>query len=192
MYDAGHDPYVYPGTAVLKNKLDIRQATQLERFEFLASQQRASETPPRGRLGYRHFLAIHRHLFQDIYTWAGKPRTVRLSKQQSVFCYPEHIDKEMRRIFVGLAKEHHLRGLERGRFIDRAAYYLSEINAVHPFREGNGRTQLLFMTMLAEKAGHPVHVERLDPDAFMKAMIASFDGDLGPLKKVLRHLVRGS
>ena len=95
----------------------------------------------------------------------------------------------MRRIFSGLEKEIHLRDLKRSRFIDRAAYYLSEINAVHPFREGNGRTQLLFTTLLAERAGYPVDVERLDPGAFMKAMIASFDGNLGPLKQVLRRLI---
>lgn len=139
-------------------------------------------------LGTGIFLRSTGNLFQDVYAWAGKPRTVRLSKQQSVFCYPEHIDHEMRRIFAALAAERHLRGLERGRFIDRVAYYLSEINAVHPFREGNGRTQLLFMTLLAERAGHPIRAEQLDPDPFLGAMIASFDGDLGPLKAVMRRI----
>ena len=182
MYGSSPDPYVFSGTDVLINLANIRDGAQLERFEFYATQQRASEPLPRGRYGYRHFRAVHKHLFQDVDSWAGKPRTVRLSKHQSVFCYPEHIDSEMTRLFSELAAEGHLCARSSVQFVKRAAYYLSEWNAVHAFREGNGRTQLLFLTLIAEHAGHAIKADRIDPALVLAAMIASFGGKTKPLE----------
>ena len=64
-------------------------------FETIATAQRAEEPLPSGRLSIRHYQAIHHHLFQDVYGWAGKFRTVRLSKDESAFCYPENIVRQM-------------------------------------------------------------------------------------------------
>jgi cell filamentation protein len=91
MYAATDDPYCYPGSAVLRNKLDIRDAAALEAFEEEVTRERAAEPLPAGKLSVTHFRAIHRHLFQDVYTWAGGLRTVRMSKGGSMFAYPEHI-----------------------------------------------------------------------------------------------------
>jgi cell filamentation protein len=103
---------------------------------------RAGRSPIRtATQSYRHYLAPHRHLFQDVYSWAGRIRTVRIFKQDSAFCYPEHVDREMRRLFAGLAKQSYLRRLEARPFAGKAGHLLAELNAVHPFREGNGRTQ---------------------------------------------------
>src|SRR5437870_6102975 len=99
MYDAVEDPYCYPGTSVLKNRLDLRTQAELDEFEATITTQRASEPLPAGRLDYTHYLAIHQHLFQDVYDWAGEIRTVRMGKQDSMFCYPEHIDSQMRSLF---------------------------------------------------------------------------------------------
>ena len=80
MYGAVDDPYCYPGTTVLKNKLGLTKQADLDEFEAEISLQRSAEPLPEGKLSYSHYRAIHRHLFQDVYVWAGKPRTVRISK----------------------------------------------------------------------------------------------------------------
>jgi cell filamentation protein len=133
MYQAEADPYCYPGTTVLINRLDLRDQADLSAFEAEITSQRATEPLPTGRFGYRHYCAIHRHLFQDVYPWAGRIRTVRISKNENTFCYPEHIDREMRQLFADLAKQKHLRGLTAAAFAEKAAHLLAELNAIHRF-----------------------------------------------------------
>ncbi|WP_337995864.1 Fic/DOC family protein [Oleispirillum naphthae] len=189
-YAAIPDPYCYPGTTVLRNRLGIRDAGRLQDFEAEITHQRADEPLPSGRLSYTHYKAVHRHLFHDVYAWAGRVRTVRIEKDESVFCYPEHIDAQMHRAFAELRGKNLLRGLSREGFLVEAAHFLAELNAVHAFREGNGRTQMLFMAMLAEHAGHPLDLSRLDRDAILAAMVASFHGDEAPLREQIRLLMR--
>src|SRR5262245_57878000 len=102
MYESVADPYCYPGTTVLINRLGLQDQAKLEAFEAEMTAQRFQEPFPRGRFSYRHYCAIHRHLFQDVYSWAGKIRTVRISKGESTFCYPEYIDYQMRKLFAEL------------------------------------------------------------------------------------------
>jgi cell filamentation protein len=117
-------------------------------------------------------------------------RTIRLAKGGSTFCYPEHIDREMRRLFDWLEDENFLRDLEVESFSAKAAHLIGELNAIHPFREGNGRTQNIFLAMLADRAGHPLDFAKLDPEALLEAMIASFKGDEAPLATVIKNLAR--
>jgi cell filamentation protein len=189
MYDAAADPYCYPGTAVLKNIPDIRNQAALYEFEAAITAQRADEPLPAGRLGVAHYRAIHHHLFQDVYAWAGRFRTVRISKDGSAFCYPENIYREMKLLFKSLKDKHFLRDLPRERFATEAAKFLSTLNAIHPFREGNGRTQTTFLALLANRAGHPLNLDKLRPVAFLEAMIASFKGDDHPLERHVRLLI---
>lgn len=189
MYDAVEDPYCYPGTTVLKNKLHLKSQVELDSFEAEITAQRAEEPLPAGRLSYSHYQAIHRHLFQDVYDWAGKIRTVRISKGGSMFCFPESIDREMSNLFQALARLKHLKGTKTNEFAAKAAHCLAELNAIHPFREGNGRTQLTFLVLLAETAGHPLAMQRLDPDEVMQAMIESFGGSEDRLVGVVRDLL---
>ncbi|MGH6815268.1 MAG: Fic/DOC family protein [Hyphomicrobiaceae bacterium] len=189
MYRDEPDPYTYPGSTVLKNKFNITSQADLEAFETVITDQRSAEGLPSGRFSLTHYRAIHRHLFQDVYDWAGKFRTVRIAKGRSVFCYPEHIETEMRRIFGRLAAERHLRDLPPERLAERIARYLTEINAVHPFREGNGRTQLVFFSFPAERAGHPFDLSRLDPAQVLAAMIAGFQGNERPLADAIGSLI---
>jgi cell filamentation protein len=137
----------------------------------------------------RHYRAVHRHLFQDVYRWAGKTRTIRISKDGNPFCYPENIRSELERLFHWLHSEHCLRGLDHRTFADRLAHFLAELNAIHPFREGNGRAQNAFALILAAQADHPLRMEDLDPDAFREAMITSFAGNEKPLADQLRTLI---
>ena len=158
-------------------------------FETIATAQRAEEPLPSGRLSIRHYQAIHHHLFQDVYDWAGKFRTVRLSKDESAFCYPENIVRQMHVLFATLRGPKQLRGLSPDTFVITAADFLSTLNAIHPFREGNGRTQMSFFALLAEQAGHPLALERLEPERFLSAMIRSFRGDVKPLATEIRRIL---
>ncbi len=189
MYESGPDPYCYPGSRVLKNRLGLRDQAELDAFEVMITTQRGEEPLPRGQLGYAHYRAIHHHLFQDVFDWAGKPRTVRIAKGDSMFCYPEHIDTEMAKLFRQLQTDDFLRGLSPAEFARRAAHLLAELNAIHPFREGNGRTQLTYLTLLAAHAGHPLALERMEPDAMLAAMIASFKGSEESLAVLIEELI---
>lgn len=189
LYEAPEDPYCYPGTTVLKNLAGIRDPARLEAFELDMTSQRATEPLPAGRLSWRHYRMIHHHLFQDVYAWAGQLRRVRIAKDGSMFAYPEHIGREARRLFAELRDRRHLRNLSRQEFAHEAAHFLAELNAIHPFREGNGRTQLTFLMLLADHAGHPLDLERLDPGAMLAAMIASFREGAAPLTEVLEELL---
>jgi cell filamentation protein len=191
MYEAEPDPYCYRDSTVLKNIADLRSRDELEEFETAMTFARSEEPLPSGRLSVTHYKAIHHHLFQDVYSWAGKFRTVRLTKDTSTFCYPEHIDREMKRIFLWLKERRLLRDQSAPDFFIDSAHFLSELNAIHPFREGNGRTQLTFFTLFANHAGHPINLDKLDPNAMLKVMIQSFSGNEQPLAEYLATLRAG-
>lgn len=189
MYQADPDPYCYPGSAVLKNKADLKTSRALKQFGTAMTFARAEEPLPAGRFSVRHYRNIHHHLFQDVYTWAGRYRTVRLSKGESSFCYPEYIATEMTRLFTGLKAARQLRDLEPAEFAKASAHFLAELNAIHPFREGNGRTQNAFLTMFATSAGHRVDLRRLRPKPMLSAMVASFNGNETPLEAIILKLI---
>lgn len=189
MYDAAEDPYCYPGSAVLRNIPDLRSQGELDQFEAAATAQRADEPLPVGRLSVSHYCAVHRHLFQDVFAWAGRRRNVRLGKGGSAFCYPEHIDREMRALFGGLKARRYLRSLPADAFAGGAASFLATLNAIHPFREGNGRAQMTFIALLADQAGHALHLERLEPESFLEAMVASFRNENADLTAHIRWLI---
>jgi cell filamentation protein len=184
------DDYCYPGTTVLRNKLDIRDAGELASFEAEVSDARADEEIPADDLDFKHFKSIHRHLFQDVYDWAGEIRYVRMSKDGSMFCYPENIQSEAKKLFAELKQDHFLKNLSAEIFSRKSAHFLSELNAIHAFREGNGRTQLSFFLLLADQAGHSIDLEKFDPEAFLESMIRSFEGDEAPLGAVIEGLAR--
>ena len=181
-YDFTEDPLCYPGTNVLRNKANLTDQDELDQFEQLMFLTRSEESLPEGALDYAHYRAIHHHFFQDVYTWAGQPRQVRTAKGGNWFCYPEYIDAEMNRIFTNLIEENHLASVSNPQhFAERAAHYIADINAVHPFREGNGRCQLTLLDILMQVAGLEMIENNIDENEFMNAMIASFAGDKGPL-----------
>ncbi|QKD00733.1 Fic/DOC family protein [Mesorhizobium loti] len=188
-YAAEFDPLCYPGTTVLINLLDIRDQTELDEVELALFLTRADEPLPAGELDYPHYSSLHRHLFQDVYAWAGQPRSIRIGKGGSWFCYPEHIASEMARVFGELGNPDRLADLDRVSFAKHLAHIIAEINAVHPFREGNGRTQLTFLAMLAEHAGFTFNADILDRDRVIQAMVDSFSGSEAPLQALIEDIV---
>lgn len=188
-YEAAADPYCYRGSNVLKNIPGIRDQSALEKFEAAVVLERIVQPLPRGRLSLTHYRSIHRHLFQDVYHWAGQYRTVRISKGDSVFCYPENIQPHMQKLFGDLAEADFFTELRVEDFSSAAAHFLAELNAIHPFREGNGRTQNAFLGLLAARAGHRLDFALLDPAAFVAAMIASFHGEEDLLRAEIFALI---
>ncbi|MBS1166602.1 MAG: Filamentation induced by cAMP protein Fic [Proteobacteria bacterium] len=106
-----------------------------------------------------------------------------------MFCYPEHIASEMRKLFADLKLKNFLRGVSSTGFAECSAHFLADFNAIHPFREGNGRTQLVFFTVLALQAGHPLDLEGLDPEVFLAAMVGSFHGKEAALTEAIAGLI---
>lgn len=188
-YRAIDDPYCYGGTHVLINRLGIQDTVVLSQFEAEMYRERLSEPLPSGRLSVSHYKALHKHLFGDVFDWAGKFRTVRIEKGNSVFCFPENIDSAMAALFKKLKGNDFLRGQDRRTFSESAAHFLAELNAIHPFREGNGRTQMVFVAMIAHQAGFDLHLEQLKPSPFLHAMIQSFHGDEDDLRENLFDLI---
>ena len=190
-YRSETDPYCIPGTTTLINRFGILDRHQLEEIETAMVQARIESPWPAGNLDKAHYLALHRHFFQDVYDWAGKLRTIRIGKGGNWFCFPDFIDSELDRLFADLRQRQHLRGLPVPAFAAGAAHFLGEVNAVHPFREGNGRTQLAFLRLLCLNAGYPFRAEVLQRERVIPAMIASFDGDAAPLSHLIADLIGG-
>lgn len=189
MYDAVVDLYCYTGTTVLRNIPDIHDQETLDTFEAVMTAQRSDEPLPQGNFDVSHYQAIHHHLFQDVYEWAGAFRTVRISKGMSAFCYPEYIEPEMKTLFSDLEQQNFLRGLSPDAFAVDASHFLTMLNAIHPFREGNGRTQTSFLLLLAENAGHPLDMDKLVPKDFLDAIIASFEKDETMLQTEIKKMI---
>ena len=180
-YDAFDDPYAYQGTETLKNRLGLRDPAQLEAFELEMTALRANEALPAGNFDPAHFARVHHHLFQDVYEWAGKYRTVRTSKDGNPFCFPENIRSEMKKQFAELHSGACFKTDQPHVFIEALAHFLAELNAIHAFREGNGRAQLSFVSLVAARCGFPLNFTRIKRETFLPAMIASYAQDLRPL-----------
>ena len=185
------DPYTDPVTGVLLNKLVLGTAAELEAAEreiTHAALILLGESPVHPGYDLPHVCAIHRRIFGDIYDWAGQIRTVGIAKG-NLFCLPQHIETSAAEIFRALRSENCLRDLDREAFIARLAYYLGEVNAVHPFREGNGRTQRAFFEQLSRDAGYTLAWQHLDAARNIEASAAIMRGDAEPMRKMLDTLV---
>jgi cell filamentation protein len=186
------DPYSDPVTGVLYNKLRLGTAAELEAAEreiTHAALILLDESPVSPSYDLPHLREIHNRIFGDIYEWAGQIRTVAIAKG-AMFCLPQYIDSSAAVIFGELHHENCLRGLRRDTFVGRLAYYLGEVNALHPFREGNGRAQRAFFGQLARDAGFTLAWQHLDSVRNVAASAAIMRGDLEPMREMLDALVR--
>ncbi len=180
----------YPGIDVYVNKLGIRDATELENVERELTAERAEQGFPRSATfrTYDGFRAIHRHLFRDLYTWAGKERKYTTGRGSIPFAVPEHIGPWMQQQFDALARDNYLVGLDLDALAQAAAKYVNEINAAHPFIDGNGRTQRFWLRMLADNAGFDLTLSERDSKRWNEASRLGFArSDHAPMAKLLRQ-----
>jgi cell filamentation protein len=185
------DPYSDPVTGVPYNWLKLRAAAALkaaEREITHAALILLDESPVSPSYDLPHLREIHRRIFGDIYKWAGQIRTVAIAKT-AVFCLPQYVESSAAVIFRELQDEDCLRGMCHDMFVGRLAYYLGEVNALHPFREGNGRAQRAFFRQLARDAGFTVARQHLDPVRNVEASAATMRGDPEPMRELLRSLI---
>lgn len=187
------DPYV-DVSGVLVNKLGITSAGVLSQAEAdlsLAAMLRLSVRPLPGTYDLHHLRQFHQQLFGAVYGWAGELRTVDIARTpQDRFCHWPFIESHSAGVFGALATENLLAGLARSAFGDRLAHYYGEINAIHPFREGNGRAQRAFLGQLAREAGWRIAWGRLDPTENDVASAAALHGNIEPLVTMLNGIVR--
>lgn len=187
--------YCYPDSDVLKNKLGIINQEKLHEVERKLTAIRINDLirkPYRGRFDLDHLRGIHFYIFQDLYTWAGELRKIDLAKG-NMFCRAMFLENQADVVFGGIRNDGYLEGLAYDQFVKRLAYHFSEINALHPFREGNGRSQREFIRELALYNHYAIDFsnatwkEMLDAsvDAFLckyEKMEALFDKCLRKLK----------
>jgi cell filamentation protein len=186
-----HDPYTYPRSTVLRNRFGITNATELDRVERRLVTARIAEGVPTGGLDLPHLRAIHRHLFQDIYDWAGELRTVEITKGDHQFQFCRFMQTGMADVHRRLDQGNFLRGLSPEDFANAAGPIIADVNYVHPFREGNGRTQLFYLQQLADQAGHPLDLARLNPAGWIAASRAAHDADYTPMIAEIARAILG-
>jgi cell filamentation protein len=186
------DPYVYPGTNILRNLLEIEDHERLQQFEAVSTAYRISElrlSPIAGSFDTAHLQRIHHHIFQDVYSWAGQFRIVDIQKEGEFwFCRHEFIPEALAELFDKLKAENNLRNRDHHEFGARAGYYLTELNAIHPFREGNGRAQREFIRELGLHARRSVDWTRATRDEMYSASIAGFRGDSHPMGDLITRI----
>lgn len=192
-YYEGAEFYCYPNTKVLINKFNIRDKEQLETVERRITALKALEFEEKsfkGNLDYDYLLSIHNYLFCDLYEWAGKIRVGEfMFKGDSMFFRACYIEQGFNDFYRKLSDENFLKGLSKDRFCERLAYYMGELNVLHPFREGNGRTSRLYFKQLAKQAGYQLKYSNVSKDELLDADISAFNCEYEPLIKVLDKIV---
>lgn len=189
-YGTGQDPYCYPDTGVLRNKLEIYDAAELEEAERELSLINADSielSPPPYNFAYLKYL--HDQLFHDLYGWAGEVRTIDIAKGDTRFCNVNRIVPEAEKLFTSLTTQHYFTQLEKAELIYACAELYGDLNVIHPFREGNGRAQRLFFEHLIINCGYQLSWHSLGRDEWIKANIAGYYCDYQPLASIFERCI---
>lgn len=179
------DPYI-ASNGVLLNNLGITSQDGLDTAERLFISWRETNLPRTFVYDDQLLSRVHRHLFQDLYTWAGQYRTVNISKGEAPFAPPLNIDGAIK----ALVKKYPIETLRRASTDNLATFLadiISEYNAIHPFREGNGRSIRALAMLLAEHCGHPINWTPITRDQWAKASVESFYGSSDSMVLVVRQ-----
>lgn len=177
---------------VLKNKLGIKDVATLNKNERRLSALRVIDLRKKSfkKFDFATLKKIHHEIFQDVYQWAGTIRNVNISKGKTLFCPVENINSYADTVFKKLKKENYLQGLPQDEFCKKAADLFGDINALHPFREGNGRTQREFIYHLAKNAGYELDLNKLDKTKYMTASIESMLTSNEKMEKLMKSIIK--
>lgn len=202
--------YTYPNTSddpdqtdVLRNKFGLKSHEALARAEYRLTNNRRAELAlgegPIGAFDAAHLKAIHRHLFSQVYEWAGYTRNERpivdgapvqpighFGKDGTAFLHGSRIDMGLEEALRPIRNPDSLRTTTLAAFAAIASRVLADLNYVHPFREGNGRTQEAFIAALGRYVGHEVDFAVITRPRMISA---SRDAVAYPASPALRHLV---
>jgi cell filamentation protein len=184
-----HDPYLIPKKNILINKFGIQDAEKLQDLESaIYYYLKTTDQLPNGDFDYAHLKNIHHHLFGKLYDWAGQERTIDIIKGHSHFARKEFIENELNKVFMKLKEDKHLSELNHINFCKKLSFYFNEINAAHPFRDGNGRSLRTFFDLLSNKAGYKLEWEKIDAKEYIQANISGFNGDYDPIEKMFTKI----
>jgi cell filamentation protein len=169
----------YEGTTCLINKLGIKDELEFSKAESAITFAKASlleQTPLDGLFDFEHYKAIHKFLFEDLFDWAGQIRTINLSKKGTVFVPANEIESISLPCFSKIAVQNYFKNYNFNKYVDKITELFCDINMLHPFREGNGRTQRAFFTQLIRFAGHDINFADIDSDLLMITTIQASGG----------------
>lgn len=172
LYKDKNSNYCYENSNILVNKLNLKNEEELQKYEAKITAAKLLGLRQKGITGnfdIKHFIDIHTYLFEDLYSFAGKFRNEDISKGVFSFAHWEYIDTELERLLNELKKENYLEGSNKQKLAMRLAYYISELNVLHPFREGNGRAIREFIRQLALKNGYVLNLKKASPDQILEA-----------------------
>ena len=187
LYEMRHSNYCYTNSNVLINKLDIKDNKKLQIYEAKITAAKLLSLRQKGIIGNfdsSHLNSIHKYLFEDIYPFAGKFRNENISKGLFRFAEWEYIESELNNLLNKLKNEYYLNNLDKKSLAERLSFYLSELNVLHPYREGNGRTIREFIRELALKNNYILNLSKVSPKDFLNASIKSII-DTGDLSKLI-------
>ncbi len=186
------DYYCYPDSPVLKNELGIKDEKELAEAEREITSLKIAKLdsePLEGELNFDYVKRIHKYLFEGFYEWAGETRRTDISKG-NIFCQHELIEVNAEALFNQLKSESFLVGLDEEDAVVRLAYYLGDLNTIHPFREGNGRVQRIFIRELASRAGYLVNFNNITPEEMIKASDAAFHHDYELMEAIIAKSIK--
>ena len=182
----------YEGTTCLINKLDIRDEKQLADVEAditFAKMSELDKKPIDGAFDFEHYKAIHRFLFDELYDWAGEIRTVNISKKGTHFAAAEEIQRIADSCFRRLKENNYFQDQDFDDFVDSIVDFYCVTNMLHPFREGNGRTQRIFITQLIRLNGYNIKFSKIDKDELMIATIQAAQGIEDHLRDIFSEAI---
>ena len=191
VYTTTQSIYCYPSSNVLKNKLNIRDNKLLKTAEeeiTLIKQMELLKNPIKGNFSKAHLMNIHKFIFEDIYSFAGKIRREQVSKADTMFYPPNLIDRELDKVFAKIKEKNMLKETDEEKVFDNLAYVMAELNIIHPFREGNGRSIREFIRLMAKRMGYDLNWGNADKEELLEASILSVGNDK-VLVKILKACV---
>jgi len=190
-YGVLHDKYCYPDTDVLINLLNIHDADLLAEAEAeitaVRYQTYLSSVRPLADFTFEHLQFLHIHLFQDLYSWAGQIRDVDLAKGTTRFCTSSRVEAEALKWFKQLPALAHIQSQQQ--LVEKIADMFCELNLIHPFRDGNGRTQRFFFEELLFALGYDLTWPEISQEDWVYANIAGVELDLSPLILIFQKAI---
>ncbi len=184
--------YTDPETGLLRNLQDITDPDVLLFVESSVVTKRLQELfkKPIKIKGIESLFLIHKHLFQDIYTWAGKKRIAEISKDGKQFFPTTYFDNALRYIERVISEFKEIPKDEKRRLAEKLAEILDNVNYLHPFREGNGRTQREFLRLLAKEKGLDLNLNPPDnKNVYERYMKGTIESDIPTLTDLIFELI---
>ena len=185
------DYYCYPNSSVLINLLNIKNEKELAKAEREITSLRTAkliQEPLKGELDFNYIKHLHQNLFTGIYQWAGEIRHIDISKG-NIFCQHELIEVNANALLAELKSENFLKCQPQDIIVKRLAYYLGDLNTIHPFREGNGRVQRIFIREVASRAGYTVNFNQISQTEMIKASDAAFHHEYSLLEEIIARSI---